>query len=78
VSVIPYFNCHTGEKEIEVLTNFKSTDWEYKTVFFHLRKKSKYQPEEIDSIVEFTDKVGLLKLLENRQESKTWLIMLLD
>src|SRR5690554_22699 len=64
VSVIPILIA-IREKEIEVLTNFKTTDWEYK--IFSFKKKSKYQPEEIDSIVEFTDKVGLLKLLENRQ-----------
>lgn len=53
------------EKNLEVLTNFKTSDWEYQT--FSFRKKSKYLPEEIDSIVEFAEKVGLLKLLKNRK-----------
>ncbi len=47
------------------MVNFKTPDWEYKS--FSFRKKSEYSPDEIESIVEFVDKVGLLQLLENKQ-----------
>ncbi len=53
------------EKNIEVLTNFKTADWEYKT--FSFRKKQKYSKDEIENAIEFIDKVGFLDLLKERK-----------
>jgi type II restriction enzyme len=64
VSVIPILIA-VREKNLEVLTNFKTPNWEYRT--FTFRKKSEYTHEEISHIVEFCDKVGLLQLLRDRR-----------
>lgn len=64
VSVIPILIA-IREKKLEVLTNFKTPNWEYKTFSFY--KKNSYSLDEISLIVEFCDKQGLLQLLSNRK-----------
>lgn len=64
VAIIPILIA-IRDKNLEVLTNFKTPEWEYKNFCF--KKKKKYSPEEIKDIVEFCDKVGLLYLFENKR-----------
>jgi len=53
------------EKSLEVLVDFKREEWEYKTYSF--KKKESYSDDEIDNIVEFCDKVGLLKIFSDKK-----------
>ena len=52
VSAIPILIA-VREKNIEVLVNFKTSNWEYKK--FSFNKKKIYSSEEINDIVEFCD-----------------------
>lgn len=64
ISIIPILIA-VRDKDLEVLTNFKTPDWEYKNFCFETKKK--YSSQEINDIVEFCDKVGLLYLFENKK-----------
>jgi type II restriction enzyme len=64
VSTIPILIA-VREKNLEVLVNFKTPNWGYKN--YNFSKKEKYTQSEIDSIVEFCDKLGLLNLLKERK-----------
>lgn len=64
VSTIPILIA-IREKSLEVLSNFKNTNWQYKTYTF--KKKKFYSEDEIDQIIEFCKKIGLLKLLSDRK-----------
>ena len=63
-SIIPILIA-VRDENLEVLTNFKTPDWEYKNFCF--KKKEKYSPEEINDIVEFCDRIGLLHLFQNKK-----------
>lgn len=64
VTVIPILIA-IRQKSLEVLVNFKTPEWEYKEYSF--RKKKKYSPEEIEDIIEFCDRLGLLYLFKNKK-----------
>lgn len=64
VTVIPMLVA-IREQNIEILVNFKTPDWEYKDFSFH--RKPTYTIEEVDDIVDFCDKSGLLYLFKNRK-----------
>lgn len=53
------------DNNLEVLVNFKTPEWEYKNFCF--KYKEQYLDEEINDIVEFCYKVGLLYLFENKK-----------
>ncbi len=63
-SIIPILVA-VRDKNLEILTNFKTPDWEYKNYSF--KKKEKYSSEEINDIVEFCERIGLLHLFENKK-----------
>ena len=48
-----------------MLVDFKGKDWKYKKYSF--RKKKRYNVEEINDIVEFCDKIGLLEIFTNKK-----------
>lgn len=52
-------------KELTILSDYKTPNWEYKT--FSFRKKKDYKPHEINSIVEFCSRQGFLDLLKNKK-----------
>lgn len=64
VSVIPVLIA-VRDKSLEVLVDFKGDDWVYKNYSF--KKKKKYSDKEINDIVEFCEKVGLLELFSNKK-----------
>lgn len=64
VAVIPILVA-VREKRLEVLADFRGKEWKYKTYSFE--KKVSYSDIEIDSIVEFCDNVGLLKMLSSKK-----------
>lgn len=64
VNIIPILIA-VREKTLEVLVNFKSPEWEYKT--FSFRKRSQYSPQEAADIVEFCDSLGLLDLFKSKK-----------
>lgn len=64
VTIIPILIA-MRENTLDVLVNFKNPEWEYK--HFSFKKKKAYSSEEIDSVVEFCDRLGLLYLFENRK-----------
>ena len=64
VSVIPILIA-IRKKSIEVLYDYKSTEWEYKEYSF--RTKENYSEQEIENIVEFCKKIGLLDMLTKKR-----------
>lgn len=64
VTVIPILVA-VREESLEVLVDFRGREWKYKTYSF--KKKESYSDIEIDSIVEFCDNVGLLKVFSNKK-----------
>lgn len=64
VSVIPILIA-VREKNIEVLVDFKTPNWEYKR--FSFIRKERYSNSEILDIVEFCDRIGLLQLLQDQK-----------
>lgn len=64
VTVIPILIA-LREKNLDILVNFKNPDWQYQ--HFSFKKKKSYTNDEIDNIVEFCDRLGLLYLFENRK-----------
>ncbi|WP_058486795.1 type II restriction endonuclease [Defluviitalea phaphyphila] len=64
VSIIPILIA-VREKNLEVLVDFKEGEWKYKKYSF--KKKKHYSDMEIDDIVEFCDKIGLLNLFANKK-----------
>ena len=64
VSIIPILIA-IREKNLDVLINFKTPNWEYKTYSFN--KKKEYSRNEILDIVDFCDRLGLLQLLKEKK-----------
>ncbi|QIB27747.1 type II restriction endonuclease [Caloranaerobacter azorensis] len=64
VSTVPVLIA-VRDKSLEVLIDFKGDDWVYKNYSF--KKKKKYSDEEINDIVEFCERVGLLELFSNKK-----------
>ncbi len=64
VSTIPILIA-VRKRNLEVLVNFKTPDWEYKNYSFI--RKERYTQSEIYNIVEFCDNLGLLQLLKERK-----------
>lgn len=53
------------DENLEILTNYKTPEWEYKNFSFEI--KEKYSLQEINDIVEFCEKIGLLNLFQDRK-----------
>ncbi|OEF99127.1 hypothetical protein BHF71_10145 [Vulcanibacillus modesticaldus] len=64
VSVIPILIA-VRDENLDVLVDFKDDDWKYKNYSF--KRKESYTDKEIEDIVEFCDKIGLLDMFINKK-----------